>query len=56
MYGVPSVVGLGGVEKVLDIPLDDYENLQLQKSVFALSELINNLDIKNINNTPVDKR
>ena len=45
--GVPSVVGRNGVEKVLDIPLDDYENLQLQKSVFALSELIESLEINN---------
>lgn len=45
--GVPSVVGRSGVEKVLDIPLDDYERLQLQKSVFALSELIDSLGIKN---------
>ncbi|MEE1356570.1 MAG: L-lactate dehydrogenase [Clostridia bacterium] len=44
--GVPSVVGRQGVEKVLDIPLDDYEKLQLQKSVYALSELIDTLDIK----------
>ena len=53
--GVPSIVGRSGVEKVLDIPLDDYEKLQLQKSVFALSELIESLDIKNINKTSVDK-
>ena len=44
--GVPSLVGRSGVEKVLDIPLDDYEKLQLQKSVFALSELLESLDIK----------
>ena len=44
--GVPSVVGRQGVEKVLDIPLDDYEKLQLQISVYALSELIDTLDIK----------
>ncbi len=44
--GVPSIVGRQGVEKVLDIPLDDYEKLQLQKSVFALTELVESLDIK----------
>lgn len=53
--GVPSIIGRGGVEKVLDIPLDDYERLQLQKSVYALSELIDSLDIKNINECSVDK-
>lgn len=44
--GVPSVVGKGGVEKVLDIPLDDYEQMQLKKSVQSLSELIDKLEIK----------
>ncbi len=44
--GVPSVVGRNGVEKVLDIPLDEYERIQLGRSARALYELTEKLEIK----------
>ncbi|MBX3098831.1 MAG: L-lactate dehydrogenase [Salinibacterium sp.] len=33
---VPSIVGSGGVERVLDVPMDDYEHSLLEHSVEAL--------------------
>lgn len=43
--GVPSIVGSGGIEKVLDIPLDDSERENLLKSVETLKGVIAELDI-----------
>lgn len=43
--GVPSIVGSGGIEKVLDIPLSDEEKNNLIKSVETLKNVISELDI-----------
>lgn len=43
--GVPSIVGSGGIEKVLDIPLDKEEKENLLKSVKTLKGVIAELDI-----------
>lgn len=42
--GLPSVVGRGGVESVLDIPLSADELMQLQHSASGLRQLIDELD------------
>lgn len=44
-FGVPSIVGAEGVEKVLDIPLDDSEQQQLEHSVQTLKDVIAGLDL-----------
>lgn len=44
-FGVPSIVGAEGVEKVLDIPLDDSEQQQLEHSVQTLKDVIVGLDL-----------
>lgn len=44
-FGVPSIVGAEGVEKVLDIPLDDSEQQQLEHSVQTLKDVITGLDL-----------
>lgn len=44
-FGVPSIVGADGVEKVLDIPLDDSEQQQLEHSVQTLKDVIAGLDL-----------
>ncbi len=41
--GVPSIVGRGGVKKVLDIPLDIQENKLLKRSAEELKELYQGL-------------
>ena len=38
--GVPSIVGRGGVEAVLDIPLSDEELARLQSSARKMKELL----------------
>ncbi len=43
--GVPSIVGSGGIEKVLDIPLNDEEQKNLENSVATLKKVIAELDI-----------
>ena len=43
--GVPTIVGSGGVEKVLDIPLSDDEQQNLVNSVNTLKGVIAELDI-----------
>ena len=43
--GVPSIVGSNGIEKVLDIPLNEEENERLIKSVKTLKKVISELDI-----------
>jgi L-lactate dehydrogenase len=43
--GVPAIVGSGGVEKVLDIPLSNDENSKLVSSVETLKGVISELDI-----------
>lgn len=37
---VPSIVGSGGVERVLDVPMDEYEQGLLQKSADALRSAV----------------
>lgn len=44
-FGVPSIVGAEGVEKVLDIPLDGSEQQQLEHSVQTLKDVITGLDL-----------
>lgn len=44
-FGVPSIVGAEGVEKVLDIPLDGSEQQQLEHSVQTLKDIIAGLDL-----------
>lgn len=44
-FGVPSIVGAEGVEKVLDIPLDSSEQQQLEHSVQTLKDVIAGLDL-----------
>lgn len=43
--GVPSIVGSNGIEKVLDIPLNEEENERLINSVKTLKKVISELDI-----------
>ncbi len=43
--GVPAIVGHDGIEKVLDIPLNEDENKRLEKSVNTLKNVISELDI-----------
>ncbi|MCM1225882.1 MAG: L-lactate dehydrogenase [Clostridium sp.] len=43
--GVPSIVGSGGIEKILDIPLSNDENEQLMNSVKTLKSVISELNI-----------
>ena len=44
-FGVPSIVGAEGVEKVLDIPLDGSEQQQLEHLVQTLKDVIAGLDL-----------
>ncbi len=44
-FGVPSIVGAEGIEKVLDIPLDGSEQQQLEHSVQTLKDVIAGLDL-----------
>ena len=44
-FGVPSIVGAEGVEKVLDTPLDGSEQQQLEHSVQTLKDVIAGLDL-----------
>lgn len=43
--GVPSIVGAGGVEKVLDIQLSDEEQHHLARSAAALKQVLSSLDL-----------
>ena len=42
--GLPSIIGYGGVKRVLEIPLDRTERALLKKSADALREVIEKLD------------
>ena len=42
--GLPSIIGYGGVKRVLEIPLDRTERALLKKSADALKEVIGRLD------------
>ena len=42
--GLPSIIGYGGVKRVLEIPLDRTERALLKKSADALKEVIERLD------------
>ena len=44
-FGVPSIVGEDGVEKVLDIPLDAQEQQKLEHSVQTLKQVIAGLEL-----------
>lgn len=43
--GIPAIVGSGGVEKVLDIPLNKNEQASLERSATLLKEVIAQLDL-----------
>ncbi len=43
--GVPSIVGKNGIEKVLDIPLNDNEKEKLTSSAKTLKEVIQSIEI-----------
>lgn len=43
--GIPAIVGSGGVEKVLDIPLNKNEQASLERSAALLKEVIAQLDL-----------
>lgn len=43
--GVPTIVGSGGVEKVLDIRLSPEEQAELQRSAEALKQVLDTLDL-----------
>ena len=43
--GVPSIVGSNGIEKVLDIPVNEAENERLLNAVKTLKKVISELDI-----------
>lgn len=45
-FGVPCIVGKNGVEKVFDIPLDEYESKRLSQSVALLKSVISDLNIE----------
>jgi malate dehydrogenase len=38
--GVPAIIGAGGIEKVVEITLNDEEKASLAKSVAAVRELV----------------
>lgn len=42
---IPTVVGQNGVEKVVDIYLDNEENKKLQASAQALKEVLQDLEL-----------
>lgn len=42
---IPSVVGKNGIEKVLEIPLDEKESKALQDSAAQLKAVIDSLDL-----------
>jgi len=46
--GVPVKLGAGGVEEILEVPLTQEENLSLQKSIVAVEELTQSLDIDSL--------
>ena len=41
--GVPAILGANGIERVLDIPLDDAELMQLRESASQLEQQINQI-------------
>jgi malate/lactate dehydrogenase len=43
--GVPAVVGAGGVERVIEVKLDDFEHDIFYKGVNSIKEAINALQI-----------
>jgi malate dehydrogenase len=42
--GVPVVLGAGGVEKILELELDETERADFQKSVAAVKNLIDTMN------------
>jgi len=41
--GVPAIVGRGGIEKIVELPLDEFEKDQLTKGANNVKEAISNL-------------
>ena len=48
VMGIPSVVGRGGIEEILDIPLSEQEEQQLQRSAEQLKNFIQQITLPNI--------
>ena len=43
--GVPTIIGAGGIEKVLEVPLSEGERAALDASATAVRELTASLDL-----------
>jgi malate dehydrogenase len=43
--GVPAVIGKNGVEKIIELELNDEEKASLQKSADSVKNAISNLNI-----------
>ena len=42
--GVPAILGAGGVEKIVELALDEHEQAEFQKSVEAVKELVKTME------------
>ena len=42
--GVPAILGAGGVEKIIELALDEQEQAEFQKSVEAVKELVKTME------------
>ena len=43
--GVPAVIGKGGVEKIIELDLNEEEKQNLQKSVDSVNNAISNIEL-----------
>ncbi len=42
--GGPAILGAGGVEKIIELALDEQEQAEFQKSVEAVKELVKTME------------
>ena len=42
--GVPAILGAGGVEKIIELALDEHEQAEFQKSVEAVKKLVKTME------------
>ena len=42
--GVPAILGAGGVEKIIELKLDEHEKAEFQQSVEAVKELVKTME------------
>ena len=42
--GVPAILGAGGVEKIIELKLDEHEQAEFQQSVEAVKELVKTME------------